>query len=1772
MKPQLFATIGRLSLLALLSAVFAVPARSAIPDCTTTPSAIPATDPTAFVATLPNLVSVLDTATSPPTVACTFTVGTHPTNLAVSPDGTVVYVENDGDATVSPINLTTATVGTAIPLTGVTAPMSSDLVVSPDGKSVYVVSLPNPIGATTLATLNVISGSPLASGPAISVVSGTPTYVTGQGVSIVITPDGTLLYIGTEGLTYVFTTGASPALSATVNDASGGAAAINQNGTFIGTVDTNVTASAPVSAITISSNTVTTQPNLAPTTCTQGNSIAVTPAGTVAYYTCNTGIFIQAFNAASLASGTPVATVTVATSPANPQGIAITNDGVSAIVANSDGTVAVVNIPISTVSSTVAVGSALGLGGVANRPVELSVTPATQSLQTGQTPFQFTGNVQFNFKPLTWTVSCPAAPNCGSVDSTGKYTPPATISTSPLTVTVTATSTEIPVISSIYTNQSVSSTVTVTPSQLVFTAQPPATVTAGNALAPVAVSIEDAGTVVASDNSTVSITISAPGVLSGASTTSVPASSGVATFSNLVPTKAGTFTLSATDGNLTPATSSSFAVNSGAATQLVITVGGTNSITQAAGATKSLTITAEDAFGNTDPTYTGLKLLTFSGAHPSPGPVVTSPTVTNTTGGAVAFGSPTAITFTNGVATVSGGNNGVMTLDDAETAVVGVTDGTLSSSGTGNLTDVVNADPATKLAITVGGTNSITQAAGAAKNLTITATDSFGNIDTTYSGGKTLIFTGAHASPGPVVTSPTVTSNAGAAVIFGSTTAITFTNGVATVSGGSNGVMTLDDAETAVASVTDGILSSSGPGNLTDIVSADPATKLAITSGGSNLLTQIAGTAKNLVITATDSFGNTDLTYAGPKNLNFSGAHPSPNPATSPTVASTTGSAVPFGSTTAITFTNGVATVSGGSNGVMTLDDAETAVVSVTDSTISSSGPGNLTDIVSAAATSKLVVTVGGTNSITQAAGTTKSLTITAEDSFGNTGLTYTGAMSLIFSGAHASSNPATSPTVTSNTGVAVAFGSPTAITFTNGVATVSGNNNGVMMLDDVETAVVGVTDGTISSSATGNLTDVVNADPATKLAITVGGTNSITQTAGTTRNLTITAEDSFGNTDTTYTGPKNLIFSGVHPSPNPATSPTVTSNTGAAVVFGAPTATTFTNGVATVSGNNNGVMTVYGVETALVIVTDTTLTSSGTGNLTDVVNAAAASRLVVTVGGSNSITEIAGTTKNLTVTAEDSFGNTDTTYTGVKILTFSGAHPSPGPVITNPTVTSNIGTAVAFGSPTATTFSNGVATVSGNNNGAMTLYGVETALVIVTDTTLTSSGTDRLGDVVGPAAASTQLFTTQPPATSALGVGAPVALAPAVVVTLYDPYGNVATTSTPTVTIGSTYLSTPANVNAKVGGTTTGTPVNGVATFNNLQFIIAGMYSLTATSPGLTSATSSTVTLTTSITVTVTPPANSIVILDQPYTFTLMVTGDVGNQGLTLGPLTCGNAATCGVLGTLGAPTALVPPVAGSYTQPVVYTAPASPLPAAGATAPTATFTATSITDPTKASSAASAKVTLEADQLVVPSGTTLLVASGASSGTATLTLLGPNSTLSAASFLVTTCQITNVLPAGTTLSSTSCGATSTVLNAANGQNSISLNFSFIRATNTAPRGPAPSLPLTFRDLPALAALFVFGVIAFLFNRFAERIHSRARGAIAFAVLLCLVAGWVSACAQFPVPGALPNPGQGNKLGSAVTGVLNVAVTPAGFPATPPTGSYPAATLTVQVPFQINP
>src|SRR4051812_41448169 len=396
--------------------------------------------------------------------------------------------------------------------------------------------------------------------------------------------------------------------------------------------------------------------------------------------------------------------------------------------------------------------------------------------------------------------------------------------------------------------------------------------------------------------------------------------------------KAETVSVVVSDGTISNGAGLSVTVGAASASTLTLQAAST---TPTAGASNNLTVTAKDIYTNTATGYTRDKTLTFTGPATINGNV---PKVTDKTGGAVSFGSNTTITFTNGVATVAGGNNGVMTLYKAETVSVVVSDGTISNGA--GLSVTVGAASAASLTLQAAST---TPTAGANNNLTVTAKDAYTNVATGYTGDKTLTFTGPATISGNI---PTVSSKTGSAVNVGTSETITFTNGVANQATQVSQLnMVLYKVETVSVVVSDGTINNGAGLSVT----VGPASAASLTLGAAST-TPTAGAANNLTVTAKDTYTNTATGYTGDKTLTFTG--PATINGNVPSVTSKTGTVVNVGTSETITFTNGVANQATQASQLnMTLYKAETVSVAVSDGTISN-GAGLSVTVGSASAAS----------------------------------------------------------------------------------------------------------------------------------------------------------------------------------------------------------------------------------------------------------------------------------------------------------------------------------------------------------------------------------------------------------------------------------------------------------------------------------------------------------------------------------------------------------------------------------------------------------------------------------------------------------------------------------------------------------------------------------------------------------------------------------------------------------------------------------------------------
>jgi hypothetical protein len=323
----------------------------------------------------------------------------------------------------------------------------------------------------------------------------------------------------------------------------------------------------------------------------------------------------------------------------------------------------------------------------------------------------------------------------------------------------------------------------------------------------------------------------------------------------------------------------------------------------------------------------------------------------------------------------------------------------------------------------------------------------------------------------------------------------------------------------------------------------------------------------------------------------------------------------------------------------------------------------------------------------------------------------------------------------------------------------------------------------TITASARGLATvsqvETIVAARAAKLTLSAPAATS----AGASSNLTVTAQDAYGNQATAYGGDRSLTFAGAQAGGGSA--PTVNDR-----AFGSPTTLTFTAGQAT------GVLKLYRAETAAITVSDGALTSAGVP-----VSVAPGPAANLALAASS---PTAGASTSLTLTALDAYGNQATDYAGNRSLTFAGASALNG---NTPTVNGD-----AFGAPTPLAFTGGRAT------GVLKLYRAGAVTITAADGAIHSNGVT----LTVHAGTGTRLAWSGPPGVNdgSLSPGCQFSCTWSragrgktftATVTVLDAYGNVATdvgtgvTVTFATTAGGSWSSTTRSLPASGPAVTTG-------------------------------------------------------------------------------------------------------------------------------------------------------------------------------------------------------------------------------------------------------------------------------------------------------------------------------------------------------------------------------
>ena len=348
--------------------------------------------------------------------------------------------------------------------------------------------------------------------------------------------------------------------------------------------------------------------------------------------------------------------------------------------------------------------------------------------------------------------------------------------------------------------------------------QQPLSASAGATLSPaVTVRVVDSfGNRALTDSSTISVTLSSGTFAGGSNTATAQASTGLATFSGLAIDTAGNFTLSATDGALTGATSVAFSISAAAASQLGF-------VQQPAGAAAGATLGAStvavlDAYGNRALTNTSAVTLTLSSG---------------------VFGSGSAsvtVNANNGLGTFTG-----LTEDVAGSYTLTASDGTLTTATSSSFTVVPAA--ASKLLFKSSPTSGV--AGSALAGPAVEVTDAYGNV-VNNSSTVTLKLSSGLFSSGSA--SATATAAAGLA---------TFSN------------LAINSAGSYTLSATDGSLTAAVSPALTITAAAPSAARSTVSLSTASV---VVGATLTVTLTAIDAYGNPLATGGAKVAFSLTGA------------------------------------------------------------------------------------------------------------------------------------------------------------------------------------------------------------------------------------------------------------------------------------------------------------------------------------------------------------------------------------------------------------------------------------------------------------------------------------------------------------------------------------------------------------------------------------------------------------------------------------------------------------------------------------------------------------------------------------------------------------------------------------------------------------------------------------------------------------------------------------------------------------------------------------
>ncbi|MDR3608514.1 MAG: invasin domain 3-containing protein [Oligoflexia bacterium] len=1131
-------------------------------------------------------------------------------------------------------------------------------------------------------------------------------------------------------------------------------------------------------------------------------NVTITPASP-----SSTTSSIAASPASLTADGSSQSTLTVTVedqygNPIPSQTVALSASGSGNTLAGPSSSTSASGITTATISTTVSGVKTVSIASPSSlSSLSTSVTfnagaaVAANSTITGTGPVVANGTatstvtitlVDAHSNPVVGVVPSFLATDTGSTNSYGACS--ATNSSGQSTCTLTSSHAEAKTLSITSPVSKTGGTVTFTngpATQLVWTTQPSGG-TAGVAWSPQGiVTIEDAnGNVVttgADAGAQISLSVSGgSGTISG--TTSLSAVNGVANFagSGLYMTVAGTPTIRATkaatsgSGVLT-VDSSPITISPAAINVAQSSISANSGTANGDGVTTiTVTITVKDQYGNAIPGQNASFSATGSGN------ILTQPASTTNSSGQASgtIASTAAQTKTLTVVTPAALTSLNISVQFIASSVVAANS---SITGTGSV--IANGTATSTITITLEDSNS-NPVSGITPSFSATNTGNtnvYGTCSSSNSSGvSTCTLTSTVAEIKTLQITGPVTKSGGS---------VTFTNGPATQlvwttqpSGGTagvawspQGVLTIKDANGNVvttgsdATSTVTLAVASGTGTLSGTTSMSAVNGVANFTGHGLYMTA----AGNKTILATESVSS--LT------------------ATSSTITITEGS--PSASTSTLAASPTSATADGTSSIALTATVEDQYGNPISGQSVTLSAAGNSNTLTQPGISTNSSGQTAGSIVSTLAQTETVSITSPAALSGINTSITFT-----------AGSPVAGNSTITGS-GPVIANGTSTStITITledannnpvSGVtptfsASGSGNSYGACSSTNSSGQSTCTLASTIAASQTLSITT-----PVTKSGGTVIFTNgAATQLAWTTSPSNGTAGSPFGTqgTVTIEDANGNVVTTGA----DATATVTLAIVSGSGALLGT-TSMSAIAGVANFTGKGLQINTA-GSHTLLATKVST-VGSGGVGALTATsssftINAASANVLALS-GYPTSVT--AGAANNVTITAQDAYGNTATSYTGTIAVTSSDTHAA---------LPSNY---------TFQTSDSGVKQLS------VTLKTAASQSITATDTITSSITGTESGITVNASSTIGSLAWSAAPATSyTASSSTPMTAFSAA---LLDPYGNPITNNNSTAVTLSLNTGTGTLV-----GTLTETAVNGVATFSTITYTKAETIVITAT------------------------------------------------------------------------------------------------------------------------------------------------------------------------------------------------------------------------------------------------------------------------------------------------------------------------------------------------------